>query len=159
MVQRTGSVSHRRYPWGLWMLGIGGALWVGGFLFAESHFAGKHLWLSRDVVKLGSLPPNAQKHVRVWVFNPTGQRIVIHPEASCGCTVADLPRSVLLPVDVLPIEIVVDTFGRQVGSYQQRVELICQAGAWSWRETIEIRYAVRTSAPPDQLSGTQAGGI
>jgi hypothetical protein len=52
------------------MLGIGGALWVGGFFFAELHFAGKHLWLSRDVVKLGSLPPNAQKRVRVWVFNP-----------------------------------------------------------------------------------------
>lgn len=74
------------------------------------------------------------------MFNLTGHMIEMRAEASCGCTVPKLQKSVLLPVDGMPIEIVVDTGGRPPGVYQQVVRLNCRSGEQSWQEHICIRY-------------------
>ncbi|GIV12968.1 MAG: hypothetical protein KatS3mg021_1250 [Fimbriimonadales bacterium] len=89
-----------------------GCLWIGLIGWASRHFGGERLLLSRGEVDMGVLPPNSRQTARVWVFNLTGRTVEVRAEASCGCTVADLQKSALLPVDGMPIEIAVDTTGR-----------------------------------------------
>lgn len=130
--------------------GVTGAMWLGLVALAEVSFAGQHLWLSRSVINLGVLEPNAYASARVWVINPTGQKVVIHPVAGCGCTVGSLRKSVLLPIDVTVIDIRIEA-SDSVGAYRRRVHLICQAGNRAWREPIEVRYIVRSAANSETM--------
>lgn len=125
-----------------WIAGIAGVGWIGLVVLAEASLGGQRLWLSRSVVDLGRLEPNTRATARVWIINPTGQRIALYPVAGCGCTVAGLRKGVLLPIDVTTIDIQVETFGG-TGAYRRRVHLICQAGSRAWREPIEVRYTVK----------------
>lgn len=123
-------------------MGIAGVGWIGLIVLAEMFLGGQHLWLSPSVVDLGRLEPNTQVTARVWIINPTGQRIALYPLAGCGCTVVGLRKGVLLPIDVTTIDIQVETSG-STGSYRRHVHLICQAGSSAWREPIEVRYTVK----------------
>lgn len=125
-----------------WILPAIGVLWIGLLVLAERSFEGQYLWLSPGVVELGILAPNSCANVRVFIVNPTGQRITLQPAAGCGCTVTNIWKKVLLPVDATIVDVQVETASR-TGRQRRQLDLICRAGNGSWREHIEIRYTVR----------------
>lgn len=129
------------------LLGIAGLMLVSVFLVAEAAFSGKYLWLTRGSVNLGSLPQGASRQVRLWIINPTGRIVHLHPQATCGCTLPALGKKILLPVDATPMEVTVGTFGRRPGRYQERITITCQSGDTFWEEEIEVHFTVSASAP------------
>lgn len=134
-----------RFRWlkgsGKWVLFSLGLLWLILLGVAERRLEGNHLWLLGATYDAGQVLAGRPIEHTVWVFNPTLKGFYLRREASCGCTVADLPAT-LSPLSGFQMRVKVDTEGLKAGAYTQRVWMIVQDKEQSWREEVRVQFTV-----------------
>jgi hypothetical protein len=137
--------SHRQPFWkrhvAPFLLIVIGAVWFAVQASGVS-ISGKRLLLIGASVDLGKVKRNQVISRRVWVFNPSLRAVAIEATPSCGCTVAELPYREIPPLNGLPVEVQVSTWGLPSGYRESVVGLTVSSDGVSWQEVVIIRMEV-----------------
>lgn len=128
---------------------IGGG-WILLIAFAEYLLPGRGIWLvgaehDAGVVRAGSLIQH-----RVWLLNPTVQKLDVRFQPSCGCTVTAASELMLPPLGIRALDLQVNTEGRARGKQQELVAVIVRSGQRAWRELLTVRFTI---AAPQEREG------
>ena len=127
-------------------------IWLGVIWLAQMGMAqagGHHgVWIMGKRVDLGVLSAGEVVQTAVTVVNLSVSGLEMETLPSCGCTVAEEPRSALGAFGWKRLPVRVDTAGLGAGVHGKVLRLSFRRGRGSWQEDVLLRFTVRKSMSP-----------